>query len=76
MTYKIRLRNANYCRYKCIQNNVIIPDNTSIPAIEQNTGLQQIKVQNGGGTPQFRKYSINQFGRYVGTGGKKLSNFR
>ena len=76
MGYETRLRNANYCRYKCLATNVVIPNDTSIPAIDQNTGIQQIKIQNSGGTPQFRKYSINQFGRYVGTGGKKLSNFK
>lgn len=75
MSYDIRLRNANYCRYKCLFHQVIQPD-PDIPAFIQNTGLQQIKIQNGGGKPQFRKFEINQFGRYNGTGGQPPTNFR
>ena len=75
MIYDNRLRNDNYCKYKCITYHDII-QNTDIPAFIQNTGLQQIKIQNGGGTPQFRKFVINQFGRVAGTGGMSLTNFR
>jgi hypothetical protein len=75
MSYYInRIRNSNYCVYKCLNYHEPV-DNTSIPAYLKNTGILQLKIQNGGGTPQFRKYTINQFGRYNGTGGKPLSNF-
>ena len=73
-SYFSRVRNKNYCKYKCYYNQEV-PRDTSIPAIEQNTGIQQIKIQKGGGTPQFRSYPTNQFGRYLGTGGRPLSNF-
>lgn len=76
MSYINQLRNANYCKYKCL-SIVEIPRDTSIPAIEQNTGLQQVKIQAGrGGTPQFRSFPVNQFGRYFGTGGQAPNNFR
>jgi hypothetical protein len=76
MPYIKRLRNANYCRYKCLYK-VYIPRDTNIPAIEQSSVLQQLKVQkNGGGTTQFRSFQINQFGRYLGTGGSAPTNFR
>ena len=76
MSYDIRLRNANYCVYKCLYYQEILRD-TNIPAIEQNTGFQQIKKRKGyGGTPQFRSFQINQFGRYLGTGGSAPNNFR
>lgn len=69
----LKLRRKNYCAYKCIRFQEILRY-TDIPAIEQNTGFQQIKIQKGG-TPQFRKFEINQFGRYVGSGGRPPSNF-
>lgn len=74
MSYDMRLIRRNYCAYKCLTYTPPV-DNTSIPAIEQNTGIQQIKIQKGG-TPQFRSFFINQFGRYAGTGGSPLTNFR
>jgi hypothetical protein len=43
--------------------------------IEQSTAFQQKKIQKGG-TPQFRKFQINQFGRVAGTGGQPPNNFR
>ena len=73
MSYDMRIRRKNYCAYKCLSEQAIL-DNTGIPAIEQNTGLIQIKIQKGG-TPQFRKFDVNQFGRIAGTGGRPLSNF-
>jgi len=69
----LKIRRKNYCAYKCLEFQQILP-NTNIPAIQQNFGFQQIKLQKGG-TPQFRNFQINQFGRYVGTGGKPPSNF-
>jgi hypothetical protein len=66
-------RRKNYCNYKCIRFQKVLT-NTGIPAIEQNQGIQQIKIQKGG-TPQFRHFQINQFGRYVGTGGRAPTNF-
>lgn len=69
----MKIRRKNYCAYKCIEFQQIL-NNTGIPAIEQNTGFQQVKIQKGG-TPQFRNFRINQFGRISGTGGRPLSNF-
>jgi hypothetical protein len=69
----LKIRRKNYCAYKCIKFQQIL-NNTGIPAIEQNTGFQQVKMQRGG-TPQFRNFRINQFGRIAGTGGRPLSNF-
>lgn len=69
----LKIRRKNYCANKCIRFQQILA-NTDIPAIEQNTSLQQIKNQKGG-TPQFRNFAINQFGRIAGTGGRPLSNF-
>lgn len=69
----LKIRRKNYCANKCIRFQQILND-TDIPAIEQNTGLQQIKIQKGG-TPHFRNFAINQFGRIAGTGGRPLSNF-
>ena len=74
MGFEMKIRRNNYCNFKCFSYQQVLND-TSIPAFIQNTGLQQIKIQKNGGTPQFRKYSINQFGRYVGSGGSPLSNF-
>ena len=75
MSYINQLRNANYCKYKCLPA-IDIPRDPSIPAFIQNPGLQQIKIQRGyGGTPQFRSFAINQFGRYLGTGGQSPKNF-
>ena len=75
MSYINQLRNANYCKYKCLYKQEV-PRDTSIPAFIQNPGLQQIKIQRGyGGTPQFRSFAINQFGRYLGTGGQAPRNF-
>ena len=75
-SYFSRIRIKKYCNYKCYYNQDI-PRNTNILAIEQSTVLQQLKVQkNGGGTTQFRSFQINQFGRYLGTGGSAPSNFR
>ena len=77
----MRIRRKNYCAYSCFKfqksDNDLLNSNPdkSIPAIEQNSGIQQIKLQKGG-VPQFRKFTINQFGRYTGTGGRPLSNFR
>ena len=48
----LKIRRKNYCANKCIRFQQILKD-TDIPAIEQNTGFQQIKIQKGG-TPQFR----------------------
>jgi hypothetical protein len=69
----LKIRRKNYCANKCIRFQQIV-NNTDIPAIEQNTGFQQIKIQKGG-APQFRNFTINQFGRIAGTGGRPLSNF-
>jgi hypothetical protein len=71
-----RLRNKSYCKYKCLDKQ-FIPPATDIPAIIQNSAIQQLKLQNKGGKPVFRnKISINQFGRPSGTGGQPPSNFR
>lgn len=81
MSYDMRIRRKNYCAYNCFRfqksEYEIFNSNPdkSIPAIQQKPGFQQIKIQKGG-TPQFRKFTINQFGRYTGTGGRPLSNFR
>ena len=74
MSYDIRLRNKNYCAYKCLFNQEPV-SRTDIPAIEQSTAIQQIKLQKGG-KPQFREFQINQFGRVAGTGGQPPNNFR
>jgi hypothetical protein len=75
-SYFSRVRNQNYCKYKCYYHQEV-PRDTNIPAIEQSSVLQQLKVKkNGGGTPQFRSFQINQFGRYLGTGGSAPNNFR
>ena len=73
MSYTMKINRKNYCANKCFSEQVML-NNTSIPAIEQNPGLIQIKIQKGG-TPQFRKFEVNQFGRIAGTGGRPLSNF-
>jgi len=73
MSYDIRLRNKNYCAYKCLFNQEPV-SKTDIPAVEQSTAIQQIKLQKGG-TPQFRQFQINQFGRVAGTGGQPPNNF-
>ena len=74
MSYDIRLRNKNYCAYKCLFVQSL-PSQTDIPAIDQSPALQQIKLQKGG-TPQFRQFQINQFGRIAGTGGQPTNKFR
>jgi hypothetical protein len=74
MSYDIRLRNKNYCAYKCLFVQSL-PSQTDIPAIDQSPALKQIKLQKGG-TPQFRQFQINQFGRIAGTGGQPPNNFR
>ena len=74
MSYDIRLRNKNYCAYKCLFNQEPV-SRTDIPAIEQSTAIQQIKLQKGG-KPQFREFQIKQFGRVAGTGGQPPNNFR
>ena len=74
-SYFSRLRNKNYCKYKCYYHQEVIRD-TNIPAIEQNIVFQQLKIKKNGGSPRFRNFQINQFGRYLGTGGSPPSNFR
>lgn len=69
-----RITKANYCSFKCLKEQIPLKD-TSINAIEQSPAIKQIKIQKGG-TPQFRSFYINQFGRPLGEGGKPLSNFR
>lgn len=74
MSYDTRVKSANYCQFKCLYVQEI-PNDPAIPAFIQNTGIQQIKIQKGG-TPQFRQFQINQFGRVAGTGGRPPTNFR
>ena len=74
MSYDIRLRNKNYCAYKCLFVQSL-PSQTDVPAIDQNTAIQQIKITKRG-KPQLRRFDINQFGRVAGTGGQPPNNFR
>jgi|TARA_B110001469_G_C9645639_1_gene326211 hypothetical protein len=67
------LKRGNYCKYNCFREETPLPD-TNLNAVFQNSAINQIKIQKGG-TPQFKKFSINQFGRVLGTGGRPLSNF-
>ena len=39
-----RLRNKSYCKYKCLDKQ-FIPPATDIPAIIQNSAIQQLKLQ-------------------------------
>jgi hypothetical protein len=74
MSYSFLSKPSNYCKKKCLYEHTI-PQDKGLPAIFQNTGIQQIKIHKGGGTPQFRHFEINQYGRYKGTGGQPLNNF-
>ena len=71
----VRTRNTQYCKYKCLYRQ-IIPHDPGIPAFIQNPGIQAIKLSGPGGKPQFRSFEVNQFGRYLGTGGQPPRNFR
>lgn len=74
-SYFNRLRNANYCKYKCLRAEPS-PRDPNIPAIEQSSAYQSIKYYGQGGTPVFRSFAVNQFGRILGTGGQPPTNFR
>jgi hypothetical protein len=67
------LKRGNYCKYNCFREEEHLRD-TNLTAVFQSSAINQIKIQKGG-TPQFRKFAINQFGRVLGTGGRPLSNF-